>query len=249
MPTLANVCQVGSLHWIKNTGQIQFHTCKRELANWVTFARHHENKKRMIIQDAAYQGSFPTLEKCPKPELPEYALIGRSNVGKSSLLNSLCQRKDLARISKKPGKTEAINFYLIDKAWYFVDLPGYGYARRSKGLIRSFGKMITEYLLYRPTLQCALVLIDANVPAQKKDIEFVNWLGENQVPFVLVLTKADKLKTQKSRQNPELIKSELLKYWNELPPTFLTSSVTGEGHEELLNFIEKINNQTVPDRH
>jgi GTP-binding protein len=199
----------------------------------------------MTIQDAAYIGSFPTLEKCPEPKLPEYALIGRSNVGKSSLLNCLCGRKDLARISKKPGKTEAINFYLIDNSWYFVDLPGYGYARRSKGLIRSFGKMITEYLLYRPTLQCALVLIDSNVPPQPKDIEFVNWLGENQVPFVLVFTKTDKLKTQKSRENPNLIKAELLKHWNELPDIFMTSSVTGEGREELLNFIEEINNQTV----
>lgn len=199
----------------------------------------------MTIQDAAYIGSFPTLEKCPEPKLPEYALIGRSNVGKSSLLNCLCGRKDLARISKKPGKTEAINFYLIDNSWYFVDLPGYGYARRSKGLIRSFGKMITEYLLYRPTLQCALVLIDSNVPPQPKDIEFVNWLGENQVPFVLVFTKTDKLKTQKSRENPNLIKAELLKHWNELPAIFMTSSVTGEGREELFNFIEEINNQTV----
>lgn len=205
--------------------------------------------KNMIIQDAAYEGSFPTLEKCPKAQLPEYALIGRSNVGKSSLLNSLCQRKDLARISKKPGKTEAINFYRINDAWYFVDLPGYGYARRSKGLIRSFGKMITEYLLYRPTLQCALVLIDASVPPQKKDVEFVNWLGENKVPFVLVLTKADKLKNQKSKQNPDLIKAELLKHWNELPATFLTSSVTGAGREELLDFIEEVNNQTVRSKH
>ncbi len=202
----------------------------------------------MIIQDAAYMGSFPTLEKCPEARLPEYALIGRSNVGKSSLLNTLCQRKDLARISKKPGKTEAINFYLINESWYFVDLPGYGYANRSKGLIRSFGKMITEYLLYRPVLQCALVLIDANVPPQKKDIGFINWLGENQVPFVLVFTKTDKLKTQKSKKNPGLIKAELLKHWNELPATFMTSSATGEGREELLNFIEQTNNQTVPNQ-
>lgn len=198
----------------------------------------------MIIQKAAYEGSFPTLEKCPKPKLPEYALIGRSNVGKSSLLNTLCARKDLAHISKKPGKTNAINFYLINEDWYLVDLPGYGFALRSKGMIRSFDKMITEYLLYRPSLQCALVLIDANVPPQKNDVAFINWLGENQVPFVLVFTKADKLRTQKSKHNLQLIQAELLKYWHELPASFITSSRTGQGREDLLNFIEETNHRT-----
>lgn len=203
----------------------------------------------MIIQETIYHGSFPTLEKCPEARLPEYALIGRSNVGKSSLINSLCDRKDLAHTSKKPGKTEAINFFEINEEWYLVDLPGYSFANRSKGMIRSFGKMITDYLLYRTSLQCAFVLIDANVPTQKNDITFINWLGENEVPFVLVFTKVDKLKTQKSKLNPELIKEELLTHWNELPTIFMTSSTTGEGRENLLNFIEEINNQTVQSQH
>jgi len=190
-------------------------------------------------------GSFPTLDKCPEPRLPEFAFIGRSNVGKSSLINMLCVKKNLAHISKKPGKTQAINFYLINENWSLVDLPGYGYAVRSKGERKSFGEMITGYLDRRPTLQCAFVLLDSNVPPQKTDLEFLDWMGKKEIPFVIVFTKADRMKTQKEKANIGIIQKALKKHWNELPQQFITSAVQRQGREEILDFIDEVNKASV----
>jgi GTP-binding protein len=206
-----------------------------------SFPLRSEKKNKMIIKEAKYEGSFPGIGDCPKPERPEYAFIGRSNVGKSSLINMLCERKDLAHVSKKPGKTQALNFYLINKSWYLVDLPGYGYAKTAQKKRKTWGKMIADYLLERSSLQCAFVLLDANVPPQELDIEFINWLGENQVPFVLVYTKTDKLKSLQQAENIELIRQSLLQSWNELPQEFITSSIRRTGREEVLGLIEKVN--------
>lgn len=202
----------------------------------------------MEIKESKYMGSFPSLDLCPAPELPEYAFIGRSNVGKSSLINMLAGKKDLAHISKKPGKTQALNFYLIDNEWYLIDLPGYGYAQRSKSVRKKFGAMITEYLSERPTLQCAFVLIDANVPPQKRDIEFINWLGENLIPFVIAYTKTDRLSSNKSSLQIETIQNALLEDWNELPQQFITSSVRKTGKEEILDFINTVNKAVLRQR-
>ena len=199
----------------------------------------------MEILSAAYMGSFPTLDKCPEPRLPEFAFIGRSNVGKSSLINMLCVKKNLAHISKKPGKTQAINFYLINENWSLVDLPGYGYAVRSKGERKSFGEMITGYLDRRPTLQCAFVLLDSNVPPQKTDLEFLDWMGKKEIPFVIVFTKADRMKTQKEKANIGIIQKALKKHWNELPQQFITSAVQRQGREEILDFIDEVNKASV----
>jgi len=195
----------------------------------------------MEIQYANYIGSFPSVSKCPTDKRPEYAFIGRSNVGKSSLINMLCGRKELARISKKPGKTQHLNFYLIDNEWYIVDLPGYGYAKISKKKRHEWEKMIEGYLLRRENLVCAFVLIDANVPPQQIDIEFVNWMGKMQIPFVLVFTKTDRLKATQLESNIEAFRQEMLKYWNDLPTHYLTSSNTGSGREELIGFIQATN--------
>jgi GTP-binding protein len=195
----------------------------------------------MEIKESTYVGSFPSLKKCPPAKLPEFAFIGRSNVGKSSLINMLTGKKDLAHVSKKPGKTEAINFYLIDNSWYLIDLPGYGYAERSKSVRASFGKMIPEYLSERPSLQCAIVLIDANVPPQKRDIEFINWLGENLIPFVIAYTKTDKLSNSKINLQIQEIQQTLLEEWETLPQQFITSASKRVGKDEILDFIDSVN--------
>ncbi len=192
------------------------------------------------LKETKYIGSFPTLAKCPAPKLPEFAFIGRSNVGKSSLINMLCNNKKLAHVSKKPGKTESLNFYQIDQSWFMVDLPGYGYAVRSKGMKKSFKDMIYSYIEKRIALACTFVLIDANVPPQKKDIDFLNWLGEFSIPFVIVYTKIDRLSKTKLKKNVEVIQTALLEHWNELPQQFYTSSEKKEGREELLSFIRQI---------
>jgi len=195
----------------------------------------------MEIIDAQYKGSFPSLELCPEARLPEYAFIGRSNVGKSSLINMICDRKGLAHVSKKPGKTQAINFYLIDDSWYLVDLPGYGYAKTAKKRKALFSQMINDYLLMRPTLQCAFVLVDVNVPPQVRDAEFLDWLGENQVPFVLTYTKTDRLTQFHLGNNLETIRASLLESWNELPQEFITSSIHNIGRKEILDFVAEVN--------
>lgn len=197
----------------------------------------------MDIKSAAYIGSFPSESKAPSNELPEYAFIGRSNVGKSSLINMLCQRKDLAHTSGKPGKTQALNYYLINESWYLVDLPGYGYAKISKKKRKDWERMTQGYLSKRQTLQCAFILIDANVSPQNSDIEFINWLGEMRIPFVICYTKTDRLKDEERQQNIEAFQKALLEYWNELPQQFVTSANRGWGRAEILNFIEQVNNK------
>ncbi|MEM1322182.1 MAG: ribosome biogenesis GTP-binding protein YihA/YsxC [Bacteroidota bacterium] len=197
----------------------------------------------MEIVYANYVGSYPSESQCPKDGKPEYAFIGRSNVGKSSLINMLCGRNELARVSKKPGKTQHINFYDIDNQWYIVDLPGYGYAKISKKKRHEWERMIEGYLLRRQKLACAFVLIDANVPPQDIDVEFINWMGKMQVPYVMVFTKTDRLKPGRAEANIETFRQELLKYWNDLPEYFVSSSREGTGRVELLEFIDSINQQ------
>jgi ribosome biogenesis GTP-binding protein YsxC/EngB len=195
----------------------------------------------MTIQRVEYMGSFPSVNKCPKHKKVEYAFIGRSNVGKSSLINMLSGRKSLAKVSNTPGKTQMINFYEVDEKWIITDLPGYGYARLSKKHRDSLETMIQGYLQYRENMSCAFVLIDGFIPPQSIDLEFINWMGKANVPFVIVFTKLDRLISQKKMDNVNLFKNEMLKTWNELPPLFFTSSTKKEGREEILNYIEEIN--------
>ena len=192
----------------------------------------------MRIKNVKFKGSYPGISSCPKDNKPEFAFIGRSNVGKSSLINMLCDRKEIARVSKKPGKTQLLNFYLADERWYIVDLPGYGYAKISKKIKEKFDGMIRGYLAKRDNLQCAFVLVDANIPPQKIDVDFINWMGEKGVPFVIIYTKTDRLTKNKLESNLARIRKELLNYWEELPQQFLSSSSSGRGKEEILGFIQ-----------
>ena len=197
----------------------------------------------MDIISAAYLISNADYKACPKPDRPEYAFIGRSNVGKSSLINMLTGRNGLARISKKPGKTQMINYFLVAKSWYLVDLPGYGYAKISKKKRREWEIMIEGYLQHRRTLACAFVLIDANVPAQQIDIDFLNWLGDKQVPFAIVYTKIDRLKPAEVQPNIDRIRASFLEHWEDLPQEFFTSSIKDEGQAEILGFIVSVNSK------
>lgn len=195
----------------------------------------------MEIKEAVYTGSFPSEAQCPQDGLPEFAFIGRSNVGKSSLINMLCGRKKLAFTSNKPGKTQLLNYYKVNDTWYLVDLPGYGYAKISKKKRKDWEQMIYGYLQRRPTLMCAFVLIDGMIPPQESDVEFINWLGEKRIPFVIAYTKLDRLKDDEERRsNIERIQQELLKYWNELPPQFETSAERGWAREAVLSFIGEV---------
>ncbi|KAA3635675.1 MAG: YihA family ribosome biogenesis GTP-binding protein [Bacteroidetes bacterium] len=195
----------------------------------------------MKINAVEFIGSFPKVSSCPKDGLPEYAFIGRSNVGKSSLINMLCDRKDIARVSHTPGKTQHLNYYLIEEKWYMVDLPGYGYARISKKMRESWKKMIKGYFLKRETMFCAFVLVDSNIAPQKIDIDFMNWLGENSIPFVIVYTKTDRLKKRELEKNVENIRQEILKTWEELPMEFFTSSRKNIGRDDILGLIADVN--------
>lgn len=195
----------------------------------------------MNINSVFFTGSFPKVSSCPTDGLPEYAFIGRSNVGKSSLINMLCSRKDIARVSHTPGKTQHLNFYLVEDKWYMVDLPGYGYASISKKMRLSWKKMIKDYFLKRDNMFCAFVLVDSNIAPQKNDIEFMNWLGECSIPFVIVYTKVDRLKKKELNENIEKIQQELLNTWESLPPQFYTSARKATGREEILNMIEEVN--------
>lgn len=195
----------------------------------------------MNVKSAEFVISNSTWVKCPKHSMPEYAFIGRSNVGKSSLINRLTQRKDLAKTSSKPGKTILINHFFINKEWYLVDLPGYGYAQMGKKEREKLEKMIKSYVLSRNELDNLFVLIDSRLDPQKIDLEFFDFLGVNGVPFSIVFTKADKQSKLRTSQNVENYKKVLLESWEELPPIFVTSSETGAGCEELLNYIESIN--------
>ena len=195
----------------------------------------------MVITSAEFVISNSRVNKCPTTGLPEYAFIGRSNVGKSSLINMLTGRKGLAMTSQKPGKTQLINHFIINDAWYLVDLPGYGYARLSKDGREKLKKMIEDYTLERKELICLFVLVDARHDPQKIDLEFIEWLGEEGVPFALVFTKADKLTKGKLATNIEGYKARLRQQWEELPPLFITSSEERLGREELLDYIDGIN--------
>ena len=196
----------------------------------------------MLIKSAEFVVSNSRVEKCPTTGLPEYAFIGRSNVGKSSLINMLTGRKGLAMTSQKPGKTQLINHFIINKEWHLVDLPGYGYARLSKDGRDGLRRMIEDYVLERRELVCLFVLLDARLEPQKIDLEVIEWLGEESVPFALVFTKADKLSKGKLSANISAYKERLLEGWEELPPLFITSSEARTGRDELLDYIEGINN-------
>ena len=184
-----------------------------------------------------YKGSFPNVNTCPADTRPEFAFIGRSNVGKSSLINMLSGRKAIAHISKKPGKTQMINYYLVDEKWHLVDLPGYGYAVISKTTRKKWERMIQDYLMKRSNLMCAFVLIDANVPPQKIDLDFINWLGEMHLPFVITFTKVDRLKPHEVVPNIEKFNQAMLETWEALPQQFISSSNEGTGRTEILSFI------------
>ncbi len=196
----------------------------------------------MKIKSADFVVSNTRVEHCPQNALPEYAFIGRSNVGKSSLINTLTQRKGLAKTSGRPGKTQLINHFIINNSWYLVDLPGYGYARVSKKEKKTFQKYITDYFLKRRQLVSAFVLVDIRHQPQKIDLEFMEWLGIQQVPFAIVFTKADKLKPVTLEAQVDSYLSELTSgVWEEAPPYFITSSQSGLGREALLDYIDEIN--------
>lgn len=195
----------------------------------------------MIIKSAEFVISNTDVKKCPATSLPEYAFIGRSNVGKSSLINMLTQYKGLAMTSQKPGKTQLINHFLINKEWHLVDLPGYGYARVGQANRERLKGIIEDYILEREQLTSLFILLDCRHEPQKIDLEFIEWAGENGVPFALVFTKADKLTRGKLAANLEVYRNKLLETWEELPPIFVTSSEERSGREELLAYIEDIN--------
>lgn len=195
----------------------------------------------MIVNKASFVCSNTKLEAMPNPDLPEYAFIGRSNVGKSSLINALVNRKELAKTSQKPGKTQLINHFIINENWYLVDLPGYGYAKSSKENRKTWAKFIKNYLLNRESLQCVMVLIDSRHEPQKIDLEFCYWLGENNLPFYLIFTKADKSKIMISNQNMAKFKKALSQWFETLPPSVLTSSKTRLGCDKVLEWIDEIN--------
>lgn len=195
----------------------------------------------MEIVDAKFIASFTDYQQCPKADIPEYTFIGRSNVGKSSLINMLTGRSKLAKISGKPGKTQTINYFLINEGWHLVDLPGYGWAKVSKSARKSWSKMIEAYLLNRTQLMSLFVLIDSRLPPQKIDMEFIQWLGESQIPFGIIFTKADKQTDHKTNQSVAAFRKEMLKTWEELPPSFISSSVDRTGREEILQYIHQLN--------
>lgn len=193
----------------------------------------------MIIKSSAFTLSSPTVSKCPNDNKPEYAFIGRSNVGKSSLINMLCNRRGLAKTSATPGKTLLINHFIINNEWYLVDLPGYGFAKRSKSVQQQLEQMISSYILQRKQLVNVFALIDIRHEQQKIDREFIDWLGVSGIPFSIVFTKADKLGPVKARANAAKWMKQLEDGWEELPPYFITSSESRMGKEEVLEYIEK----------
>lgn len=197
----------------------------------------------MEIKDASFLMSNSDHRKCPPANLPEYAFIGRSNVGKSSLINMLCNRKSLAKTSSTPGKTQLINHFLINKDWYLVDLPGYGYARVSKSARSTFHKTITDYILNRQNLVCLFVLVDVRLEPQKIDLEFMEWLGVSGIPFMILFTKADKLKRGELDKNLNSYKKKMLETWEEMPQFLVTSATKKQGKEDVLDLVEKLNRE------
>lgn len=199
----------------------------------------------MEIKSAEFKVSSPRADMCPVSSLPEYAFIGRSNVGKSSLINMLTGRNRLAMTSSTPGKTMFINHFLINGSWYLVDLPGYGYAQRGKREMDKLWNLISHYVLEREQLTCICVLIDIRHEPQRKDLDFLTFLGENGVPFVIVFTKADKITKSRQLTNVEQYMSVLTEQWEELPPYFITSAQSRQGREELLDYIDSVNRSLV----
>lgn len=202
----------------------------------------------MDIKNAKFHISSPDVTKCPVTGVPEYAFIGRSNVGKSSLINMLCKSKKMAKTSQTPGKTLLINHFAMDDGrWFLVDLPGYGFAARGKEQRERLTLLINDYILGRQQLACLFVLIDIRHDPQKIDVEFLDWLGENEVPFAIVFTKADKLGPVAAQRNVEAYCNELRLTWSELPPVFITSSEKGRGRQEILDYIFSINKEIEKD--
>ncbi|CAG5071796.1 putative GTP-binding protein EngB [Dyadobacter sp. CECT 9623] len=195
----------------------------------------------MKVQEARYVMSNSDYLKCPEPDLPEYAFIGRSNVGKSSLINMLTGKKALAKTSQQPGKTQLINHFIINETWYLVDLPGYGYAKVSKTEREKWEKMINDYLYNRPNLICTFLLIDVRHSALAVDLEFMAQLGEAGIPFHIIFTKADKLKSGQVNTQVEAYKAKLAEIWEEIPPVFVTSAEKNEGRDPVLQAIEAYN--------
>ena len=195
----------------------------------------------MQIKTAEFVKSSQKWQDCPEPTMPEYAFIGRSNVGKSSLINAMMNRKDLAKTSQTPGKTQLINHFLVNENWYLTDLPGYGYAKVSKSLRKDFEKLITNYILNRKNLVNLFILIDIRHNPQKIDMEFIEWCGESGIPFSIVFTKADKMKPNAAIDNVEIYKSELLKSWADLPEIYVTSAEKKQGGDLILDFIQRTN--------
>jgi GTP-binding protein len=192
----------------------------------------------MQVTTAEFISSYADVRKCPEPDRPEFAFIGRSNVGKSSLINMLTNLRHLAKTSARPGKTQTINHFLINKSWYLVDLPGYGYANVSKNIREGFGKIIEDYVLKRPNLACLFILIDSRLEAQKNDMSFIEWAGSKGIPIALLLTKADKLTRNELAKNIAAYKRTLLSQWEELPPIIVTSAEDTSGKDDILEFIE-----------
>lgn len=201
----------------------------------------------MIIKSANFIQSNTDIAKLPKPDKPEYAFIGRSNVGKSSLINRLVQRKELAKTSSMPGKTITINHFVVNDEWYLVDLPGYGFAKRSKKDREMWKEMLSDYMTKRTNLINTFVLVDSRIEPQRSDLDFMAFMGEKGLPFSIVFTKADKLGKNKLAENIKLYKEELLKEWEELPPVFVTSAETGLGRDEILEAVENWNKMTAND--
>lgn len=192
----------------------------------------------MPIKTANFFVSSQKISQCPKPNLPEYAFIGRSNVGKSSLINMLTGHKDLAKTSSTPGKTKLINHFIINESWYLVDLPGYGFAKLSKSIKEKWQKMIEDYLSYRENLMCIFVLVDSRLEPQKIDLQFIEWLGTNQIPFSIVFTKTDKISEKQLAKSVDLFKAKLFEQWEELPEMFYSSSKNSNGKEQIISYIE-----------
>ena len=191
----------------------------------------------MEITRAEFVSSHADVKKCPPPDKPEFAFIGRSNVGKSSVINMLANKKKLAKISATPGKTQTINHFIINDSWYLVDLPGYGYASVSRDKRYAFGKMIEQYILQRENLQCLFILVDSRHEPQKIDMDFIQWTGEREIPLAIIFTKSDKLTRNELQKSISRYKTALLRTWEDLPATFITSAAERKGRDEVLTFI------------
>jgi GTP-binding protein len=197
----------------------------------------------MVIKKAIFKKSAAKLQDCPKSHLPEYAFIGRSNVGKSSLINMLCNNKKLAKTSATPGKTQLINFFLINDAWHLVDLPGYGFAKTSKSSRDKFEQIISDYCVKRENLVCLFILIDSRLPLQHIDLDFMQWCTLKEIPFSILYTKSDKNSATELKRNIKKIETEILKHWQDLPNSFITSAEKKTGREDVLAFIEHLNEE------